>query len=173
VSSEQDDMKLKYTFLQMNFTPFLVMCLALFSHPCEGARILAVFPFPAQSHVNVLSGLTKALAARGHELVVASPIAEKKPLPNYTEIDLMPSMKKSKENSVGPQLYQMHNMKFYELWFTYWSMGLETTEAAINSPQLKKILDDKKGFDLIITEAFLNEAFYGLAHHFKVKNSFC
>jgi len=157
----------------MNFAALLVAtCLAVLSHPVDGARILAVFPFPSHSHIIVCSGLTKALAARGHELVVVSPFTEKKPIPNYTEIDIMPALKKSKDKSFGPQLYQMRDMKFYEMWLTYWGMGLGTTEAAINSPQFKKILEDKKGFDLIITEIFLNEAFYGLAHHFKVTISF-
>jgi len=152
----------------MHLAAFLVVCLGILSHFGEGARILAVFPFFAKSHVNVLSGLTKALAARGHELVVASPFTEKKPIPKYTEIDLMPALKAMMEHSTGPNMYDMRNMKFYEMAFMFWGMGLGTTEAVINSPQMKKILEDKQGFDLVITEAFMNEAIYGLAHHFKV-----
>jgi hypothetical protein len=49
-----------------------------------------------------------------------------------------------------------------------WDMSLSTTEVTLTSPQLKQILNDKQGFDLVITEIFMNEALYGLAHYFKV-----
>jgi len=153
----------------MHLAALLMVFLVVFSLPGDGARILAVFPFPAQSHVNVLSGLTKALAARGHELVVASPFKQKKPLPNYMEIDLMPALKEIKERTLGANLFEMRDKTFFELCFKFWGMGLATTEAVINSPQIKKIMEDSKGFDLVITEVFLNEALYGLAHHFKVR----
>jgi glucuronosyltransferase len=131
--------------------------------PGDGARILAVFPFPSPSHMHVLSALTKALAARGHQLVVASPFPQKKPIPNYTDIDMM-----IKNSMDGANLYDVNNFKFHEFCLMLWGMGLGTTEAVMTSTQFQKILKDKQGFDLVISEAFMNEALYGLAHHFKV-----
>jgi glucuronosyltransferase len=137
--------------------------------PGDGARILAVFPFPSPSHMHVLNALTKALAARGHQLVVASPFPQKKPIANYTDIDMMPSLAEIQKRMVGANLYDFNNLRFHEHCLMMWGMGLATTEAFMTSTQFQNILKDKKGFDLIISEIFMNEALYGLAHHFKVK----
>jgi glucuronosyltransferase len=153
---------------------FLVTALAaaLQVGPGDSARILAVFPVPSPSHMHVLNALTKALAARGHQLVVASPFPQKKPIANYTDIDMMPSLAEIQKRIFGANLYEMNNMRFHEHCLFFWSMGLGITEAFMTSTQFKNILKDKQGFDLIISEIFMNEALYGLAHHFKVSTKF-
>jgi glucuronosyltransferase len=136
--------------------------------PGDGARILAVFPFPSPSHMHVLNALTKALAARGHQLVVVSPFPQKKLVDNYTDVDLMPVLKKYHEQMGSGSLYNMRDKWMFEVMSLVWDMSLSTTEVTLTSPQLKQILNDKQGFDLVITEIFMNEALYGLAHYFKV-----
>jgi glucuronosyltransferase len=141
---------------------------ALQISPGDGARILAAYPFPSPSHLIVMNALMNELAGRGHELVVITPFPQKKKIPNVTEIDLFAEIKPIKEKMVGKNLFDFQDMKMYEVAFMMWGMGLGSTEAVITSPKLKKVLEDKKGFDLVITESFMNEAMYGLAHHFKV-----
>lgn len=134
----------------------------------DGARILAVFSFPSPSHTSVMSALTKALAARGHQLVVASPFPQKNPIANYTDIDVMPSLTEIKKRIHGANLYEEDEMKLFKYCLMIWRMGLVTTEAVMTSAQFQDILKDKQGFDLVITEMYMNEALYGLAHYFKV-----
>jgi len=148
----------------------LISCLAALIHldPGESARILAVFPFPSPSHMHVLSGLTKALAARGHELVVVSPFPLKQSVPNYIDIDVMDTIGDTMKRKGPESLFKMGQMRIHEISFMSWGMGLGISEGLLNSPQMKRILDDKRGFDLVIVEVFVNEALYGLAYHFKV-----
>lgn len=160
-------------FIQMHWVIVVVTALvaALQVGPGDGARILAVFAMPSPSHMNVMSALTKALAAKGHQLVVASPYPQKKPIANYTDIDLMPSLMDIKNSMVSSNLY-WSSMRLDKYGLMMWSMGLGTTEAVMTSSQFQNILKDKKGFDLVITEMFMNEALYGLAHYFKVNGDY-
>lgn len=59
--------------------------------PCqlEGARILAIFPFPGPSqYINVVPYL-KALAARGHEVTSVNAFPQKKPVKNFRDIPVL------------------------------------------------------------------------------------
>lgn len=54
----------------------------------DGAKILAIFHFPSNSHFILGSTLLKALAKRGHEVTMLSPFLLKTPIKNYEEIEL-------------------------------------------------------------------------------------
>ncbi|CAB3362220.1 Hypothetical predicted protein [Cloeon dipterum] len=133
----------------------------------HGARILAIFPFISKSHIIVLNGLTVELSKRGHEMVVVSGFPQSKKLPNYTDIDLMPALKEVIENGPSKNLFEISDMPFYMVHMMMWGFGYHVTEVVANTPQFQSVLEDKKGFDLVIAEVFMNEAFYGLANHFK------
>ncbi|XP_059475739.1 UDP-glycosyltransferase UGT5-like [Neocloeon triangulifer] len=135
--------------------------------PSRGARILAVFPFFSKSHILVLKALTNELSSRGHEMVVLSAFPQDKKLPNYTDIDIMPDLQEIMQRATGKNLFFMGKMPIYQQSFMMWGMGLGTTEAVATGSSFKRVLEDKKGFDLIIAEVFMNEAIYGLSHHFK------
>ncbi|CAB3376275.1 Hypothetical predicted protein [Cloeon dipterum] len=129
----------------------------------EGGRILAVFPFPSRSHAIVLEALAAALAARGHELVVVSsfPDAAKH---NYTDVDLMPDF----AGSIFTQhSFSRFEMNAFQQAVAVWNKGLGMTETVAASEAFHRVLQDEKGFDLVIVEQFLNEGLYGLAYHFK------
>jgi glucuronosyltransferase len=64
----------------------LVLFLALLAHGSEGAKILAVFPFPAPSHLAIGTALTKGLAAKGHEVTAIVPSKTENLPPNYREL---------------------------------------------------------------------------------------
>lgn len=52
----------------------------------EGARILAIFPFPGPSqYINVVPYL-KALAARGHHVTSVNAFPQKQPVKNFRDI---------------------------------------------------------------------------------------
>lgn len=54
----------------------------------DAARILGVFNMPAPSHFILGSRLLKELAKRGHDVTMISPFPQKKPIPNYTDVNL-------------------------------------------------------------------------------------
>ncbi|KAF4519851.1 UDP-glycosyltransferase-08 [Ephemera danica] len=148
---------------------FVVSTLAvlLVPLPTQCARILAIEPFPAKSHMVVFSALTKELARRGHEVVVVSAFPLSKPMANYTDIDIMPYMDSVLENAMGEKMYDMAEFTPWQMIFLMWNMGVHTTDSVLSSPKMKELLKDKRGFDLVLVEFFLNEPVYGFAHHFK------
>ncbi|KAF4519852.1 UDP-glycosyltransferase-09 [Ephemera danica] len=145
----------------------LLTTISLLSLPTQSARILAIEPFPCKSHVLVFSALTKELARRGHEMVVVTPFPSSTPIANYTEIDTMEAMRAQHEKMVGKQLYAMHESGVLSQPFVVSGMGLETSENLFRVPEVQALLEDKRGFDLVIVETFMNEAVYGFADYFK------
>ncbi|XP_059478485.1 UDP-glycosyltransferase UGT5-like [Neocloeon triangulifer] len=146
---------------------FLAALAAFDVAPSNGARILAVFPFISKSHMIVLNALTKELSSRGHEMVVVSAFPQEKKRPNYTDIDIMPDLKEIMEETTGKNLFYAGKMPIYKQSFVMWGKGLGATEAVVKGSRFKQLLKDERGFDLVITEVFMNEAIYGLAYHFQ------
>jgi glucuronosyltransferase len=136
--------------------------------PMKCERILVIEPFPAKSHMTVFLALTRELASRGHEVLVISPFPLSKPMPNYTDINIMETVREHHEKITGEQLYEMGDLPVYFIPILLWDMGLLTTETVLRIPEVQAVLNDQRGFDLVIVEAFMNEAFYAFADHFKV-----
>jgi hypothetical protein len=53
---------------------------------------------------------------------------------------------------------------------SFWEEGLAVTELLFSHAEVLDLLNDKRGFDLVIAEAFISEAIYAFAHHFNVNN---
>lgn len=51
-------------------------------------KILVALPSTFRSHYQFGSAISKALAAKGHDVTVISPFKQPNPLPNYKEIHL-------------------------------------------------------------------------------------
>jgi glucuronosyltransferase len=134
----------------------------------ESARILGMFPVPGKSHMIVFSALTKALAERGHELVVVSTFPMKNPPANYTDINIWESLKEIYEQTVDTNLYDFADMPFAFLPLLYWYEGVHIVDLVFKNNQVKSLLNDERGFDLVIAEDFMSDAVFGFAHHFKV-----
>lgn len=149
----------------------LVAIFLLFtSQHTYAARILGVFPWPGSSHMITFSALTRELAERGHELVVLSTFPSKNPTANYTDIDTSSALK---------ELYEamLQNKDIYDFEDTpkvllplvfYWKEGIRTTDLTLQLSKVKNLLNDKRGFDLVIAEDFMCDAFFAFSHHFKV-----
>lgn len=63
-------------------------------HVTDGAQILAMLPYPAKSHWNVVDAVLQTLVARGHNVTVITPFMKNERVANYTEVDvswLLPS----------------------------------------------------------------------------------
>ncbi|KAH8358918.1 hypothetical protein KR093_003240 [Drosophila rubida] len=130
----------------------------------EGARILAIFPFPGPSqYINVLPYL-KALAERGHEVTSVNAFPQKKPVNNFSDItvtevfqsydDLISSMSEAKNS--------WHLNNFMNEFF------ISVTKAVLNNKEVQRQLlaPGKNHFDLIILETLRTDALYAFSAHF-------
>ena len=49
-------------------------------------------------------------------------------------------------------MYDMANMQFWQLPLMMYGLGLLTTNSFFETPKVRALLDDKKGFDLVLVE---------------------
>lgn len=56
-------------------------------HYGDTAQILALMPFAAKSHWNVIDAVLQTLVAGGHNVTVITPFSKKESVENYTEVD--------------------------------------------------------------------------------------
>lgn len=147
---------------QMALAEIVLLAQLVFS--CSGARILAVAPFPGQSHMVVISALTQELASRGHHVTVISSHPLSGPQPNYTDIKV-PDLHL---NQGVTDLYSIRHMSYMQTMLAMWNLGNTICENAFQSPEIQQLIHSKDlKFDLIILEAFFNECFLGFAHKFQ------
>ncbi|XP_067012380.2 UDP-glucosyltransferase 2 isoform X2 [Anabrus simplex] len=142
-----------------------VFFLVLAAGASNCARILALFPVPAKSHVISFSALTQELARRGHQVTVVSGFPVKPPMANYTDITVHTSF--SEEDMPNMFKFREHNST-HSMLTMIWDMGLKWCERELKHPNVQKFIEDKESqFDLIILEVFLSECFYGFVHKYK------
>ncbi|KAF5289137.1 hypothetical protein FQR65_LT02027 [Abscondita terminalis] len=123
-----------------------------------------IYPFPAYSHYQLGDAIFKALAKRGHQVTVVSPFKENNPPDNYTQILVDGLVEKLQAIKVN--LYDKANNGIFEN--VYWldDMGLICTELTLEEPNVKKLLQEKHHFDLVIYHQFMSDAYNGFCHHF-------
>ncbi|XP_065343007.1 UDP-glucosyltransferase 2-like [Cloeon dipterum] len=149
----------------------LAVLLAAAACGAAAERILAVFPSSSPSQVNVFTALTKELARRGHQVTVLSPFPQKAAPPGYIDFDLMHGPVAEFKNSLaneGPVLYSPEPRHFFHTALHLWRVSVGLTHAVMTSPQVKDVMKNKGGYDLVIAEHFLHEALHGLAWYFEV-----
>lgn len=153
--------------------------------PARGLRVLSIFPVACPSHQTVFSSLTHELLRQGHELVVLTPfpalhqprsnIAHHQPHSNVTQhqarsnltiIDLMRAVGNYHEQVMQMDLYFYDKPIYYP--FFYWLKAPRYLELIFNDPNVRSLLYDRRGFDLVICEDILTEALCGFAEYFKV-----
>jgi glucuronosyltransferase len=152
---------------------FICSFWALLTQSTEAERILGIFPWPSKSHMITFSSLTHALAEKGHELVVITAYSSKNPPGNYTDVNIYESVRELRESEESKEMYDFDDIPKLFLPQAYFEIGLTATKAVLKDPKLRKLLEDKRGFDLVIAEDFLSEPFFGFAHYFKVKYQNC
>ncbi|KAH8406761.1 hypothetical protein KR222_010009, partial [Zaprionus bogoriensis] len=130
----------------------------------EGARILAIFPFPGPSqYINVVPYL-KALAARGHDVTSVNAFPQKKPVQNFTDI-FVPEVFHYYENTISDWAVRL-NLWNENCFANDFFMNITKTILNYAEIQRELLQPGKNQFDLIIVEAFRADALYGFAAHF-------
>ncbi|KAK3919396.1 UDP-glycosyltransferase UGT5 [Frankliniella fusca] len=149
----------------------VALLLVLGAPGVDSARVLVVIAMPAPSHLIVFTGLTRALADRGHHITLVSPMAKTdKLLPTHNhhivsvQNDTVMAFKK---NSIK-KFMTGETEQFLSSMITFFQWGPQLVRSTLGHPNFKAEVD-KPGqkFDLVITEAFfLQEAMVGLGHKF-------
>ncbi|KAF2905637.1 hypothetical protein ILUMI_00539, partial [Ignelater luminosus] len=130
----------------------------------NSSKILGVFHMPAYSHYQLGDRLLKELAARGHEVTVITPYAEKNPVKNFKQVVLTGAIEKLQPTK--DKLFEqtesnvIRNIVWLEL------MGLELVESTLSHPNVQEFLKSNNQFDLVILNQFGNDAFKGFCHYY-------
>ncbi|KAL1453796.1 hypothetical protein WDU94_010109 [Cyamophila willieti] len=145
----------------------------LLSSVCHCANILAIFPTASFSHQMPLLSVPRLLAQRGHNVTVVTTNPLRKPMPNYTEIDISFTynywkMEKSDTNK-NPQLINLEGKLTPLQMLHQINEGVaKISDLQLASPQIQnfiKYIDEKQPqFDLILYEDLLHPAFLGFVH---------
>ncbi|XP_034234754.1 UDP-glucuronosyltransferase-like [Thrips palmi] len=136
----------------------------------EAARILVVISMPAPSHLIVFTGLSRALAERGHEITFVTPTEKDNkllPTKNHVIVSVQDAeVEAYKKKSVIKFLTNKNN--FFVDFFGFISWGPQLLRATLKHPAFKaEINKPGQKFDVVITEAFfLQEAMVALGHKF-------
>ncbi|KAK4885380.1 hypothetical protein RN001_001651 [Aquatica leii] len=133
----------------------------------DSANILAIFHFPCKSHHILGSTLLKALARRGHDVTMVSPFPFKDPMENYTDIDIT-GMLEYKENHIVPKFVASHHSTMYDKMTFSIKNAEEVVELFLINPNIRKLLNSRKRYDLIILNWAMNDALLAIPHHFNV-----
>ncbi|GJQ76010.1 hypothetical protein Trydic_g18064 [Trypoxylus dichotomus] len=133
----------------------------------NAARILCIFPHIAHSHYTIGSALVKGLATRGHHVTFMTPIEEKEPIKNVKSVLLNDVKKHSEEMFSQTSIFDMVNMPLPVMIIFMGYMMTTSTEVALSDQAVQAMINSNETFDLVITEYFFNDAFLGIADHFK------
>ncbi|KAG8285772.1 UDP-glucuronosyltransferase 1-1 [Homalodisca vitripennis] len=142
-----------------------VILLPLFT-VCDGARILALVPFPSKSHWIVIEPLFQELAARGHQVTVFSSFPQKKPLPNYNDVDC--------SATVPPGISAISIDQIRQVMPTPWETVHFMKEIhedcckILGESKVQHLWKSKEQYDLLITELFASDCFTYVAHKLKI-----
>ncbi|KAJ9574466.1 hypothetical protein L9F63_008354 [Diploptera punctata] len=131
----------------------LFFAILAFSMTCEdvtGARILVIMPTVVKSHFAMVEPYLKALAARGHELVVLSHFSLNEKIPNYTDINVKADMKtfgSKKGINIERVLANMNpitNVKNLN------KFGVDNCRSVLAQPKIQELIKSQEKFDVAI-----------------------
>jgi glucuronosyltransferase len=142
------------------FMLLIVICILRNFH---AARILAVFHHNAESHFVMFETLLKALAARGHDVVVVSHFPQNSPVKNYTDISISGFSVRFNNSLNITMLGKGHDLFSFRLIRN----SVETCKLVLGHRNVETLLKSEEKFDLIINEIFGSDCFLGFVHKFK------
>jgi len=117
----------------------------------DGYRILGVFPLNTRSHWIMMEELMKGLARRGHQVDVITQFSLKKPIPNYTEINLVGSLPTIVNNVSATMAQQWRTSSMYAI--THFG-GTIVCEL-LNHPKVRDLIENPPRdppYDIVIAE---------------------
>jgi glucuronosyltransferase len=152
----------------MNYSVVLLLVavpVSVFIGDSESAKILGLFHLNGRSHFNMFEALLKSLAARGHQVYVVGHFPQKKPIPNYIDInveDSLPALTNNFTIAMARRFGYLNMLDFM------WNTNLDMCKNVLQHPEVQSLINGDAKFDLIITEIFGADCFIGLSHRFKI-----
>jgi glucuronosyltransferase len=150
--------------MQNSYIIFSVLIITLCAAQCINcANILFLLPIATKSHKNVFDPLIDALANRGHEVTVISPVKTSK-LANVKEIIPLPLDEVMGSMKDGFEIRREGRLSFFT--------SLNTTNMArvcnhmYENKDVQWIMKNEQ-FDLIIVNGVMNHCAFGIIGHFK------
>ncbi|CAG9863750.1 unnamed protein product [Phyllotreta striolata] len=150
----------------MNLYVLFVSALFAFNS-IDCLNILAVMPHMGKSHQLVFEPLFKKLVENGHSLTLITRYPQKKPVPNWTDINISNVEYNSTEivtfdSLTGTRLDRYLCSKLLA------SFAYITCEEGLSHPNYLNFLKTDQHFDLVLIETFNTNCFMGVAKKFKV-----
>ncbi|XP_050501765.1 UDP-glycosyltransferase UGT5-like [Diabrotica virgifera virgifera] len=144
----------------------ILLCSVCIAPVVRCYNVLIVFPGLSHSHFKLGNALGRALAESGHEVTMISPFEDKNPPSGYSEVMLTGFLEK-KDEVAKFNIFDFENINpFVQIFFMNMLMT-EGTNFVLNHPNVQKLLDSNKTFDVIIIEQFKHEGLYVLQCHYK------
>ncbi|XP_017771443.1 PREDICTED: UDP-glucuronosyltransferase 2B37-like [Nicrophorus vespilloides] len=136
---------------------FLLVLLAI----GEGAKILAIIPFPSPSHQILASALLKELASRGHEVTMISPNPLKNPPKNYRDI-VLDDIRVWKDKTMS--VTKMQDASKWDKLKIIYEVVKDAGRIVLADPNLQSFLKEGQKFDLCIQMVGFMESLLPISH---------
>lgn len=145
----------------------VVLLLSSVTAVSNSYKILALFPHPGKSHVDVFVKLMKGLAEKGHKVTVISHFPVKNPVERYKDISLEASASPLINVIDLDQVVGKRSEKWSAIFLVHGFAKL-SCEAALQSPGVQQFIrNNNNTFVVIIAEFFNSDCFLGFVHKFR------
>ncbi|KDR20745.1 UDP-glucuronosyltransferase 2B13 [Zootermopsis nevadensis] len=144
----------------------VLLFLLLVPQDVSCARFLVIIPTSVKSHFLMLEKYMKALADRGHELVVVSRFPQIQPISNYVDIVLEGSLNGSNPKytlSIEQALFIKNPVVNAMSLAKY---GALNCGAVLNDPSVKQLINSDEKFDVVVNDCFHTDCFLPFAYKF-------
>ncbi|XP_055629659.1 UDP-glucosyltransferase 2-like [Toxorhynchites rutilus septentrionalis] len=129
----------------------------------QSAKILCFFPTASRSHVLGTQALMKNLASRGHEVTMVSAFPLSKPVKNYHDI-YVPI--EDAFGEVMASFMQGGSRNMIKFMPTILRASLDYNNFTLNSPQFRRLVEEKQHFDVAVVGWFMNDFVLGIGSLF-------
>ncbi|KAH8383550.1 hypothetical protein KR009_009265 [Drosophila setifemur] len=145
---------------------FVGLFLHLNPELAQTANILAVFPHRYTSGFQVVTSLVRALAKRGHNVTMISPMSMSPDIEGVRHIRV-PMLNKQMQDILDSPVFQDSFRDKWREGVMAGAMLFNISHAILSDRGVKKMMMDKtERFDMIIMEASHLDAIYGLAEYY-------
>ncbi|GJQ76011.1 hypothetical protein Trydic_g18065 [Trypoxylus dichotomus] len=129
-------------------------------------KILTIFPAPTYRHYALGYTLSKALAARGHDVTLLASLSEKKPVKNLRILPLTGTIKQYEKIIGKRDLFGFGNTPVIFIVLQIGRKGSRMVEGTLADEVVQNLLRNGTKFDAVIIEHFYTDGLLALAHHF-------
>lgn len=147
--------------LKLSIIILFTFLITLNTKKCQGSRILGIFPLNGKSHMVMFEQIMKGLARRGHQVDVISTFPQKKPFPNYTDIEIPAAMPKLVNNMTHEFLENVKKSNIVHFLATmagnlFCEKGFEN----LSIQNLIKNPPNNPPYDLVVTEVSFTRTYF-------------